>query len=64
MWGLLMLNTLKKHALIGSAYLDVDNPCRNQYLHTHDDEGRHRPEQSVADQNMQTEDGYPEQTPT
>lgn len=57
MWGLLMLNTLKKHLLIGSAYLEADNPCRNQYLHANDDEGRHQPEQSVADQDMQAEDG-------
>lgn len=57
MWGLLMLNTLKKHLLIGSAYLEADNPYRNQYLHAHDDEGRHQSEQSVAAQDMQAEDG-------
>ncbi|WP_336617748.1 hypothetical protein [Bacteroides acidifaciens] len=57
------LNTLKKHVLIGSAYLDIDNPCRNQHLHAHDDKCRHQPEQPVAAQNVQPENGYPEQTP-
>lgn len=55
--GLLMLNTLKEYALIGSAYLEVYNPCNNQYLHAHDDKGRHQPEQSVAAQDVQAEDG-------
>lgn len=52
-----MLNTLKKYALIGSAYLEADNPCRDQHLHAHDDEGRYQPEQSVAAQDMQAEGG-------
>lgn len=57
MWGAVEVEYAEKHLLIGSAYLDVDNPCRDQHLHAHDDEGRHQPEQSVADQDVQAENG-------
>lgn len=44
-------------ALIGSAYPYVDEPCRNQQLHAHDDERCHPAQQQVTKQDVQGADG-------